>query len=195
MAASKIVLSDGSLKLLIQEASLPDGGVMLVSDCAGTESLSNLNGDVDESLTDIMMNNADTIQPPADSIELTELLKLQEELRMLKDSINLVMNAFLKNDKLARAVTSRQGFDRYSVTGMVDVLHRVAKYVENCERVEAVMKNMQDKLTFSNNKHARLKDAKVRLNTKLQELSQSVGLEDVLSQLRQIFKDTGKSWK
>lgn len=207
MEGKKIVPCGDSIKLIIQQGSGDtEDRIMLVNtpEKVACEQMKNANSqsdseDVlrskhDRSLASSSMDEEPINEITANSSREVDTAGLQKEIDTLKIAVTSLVEAFLRNKKLSGGVDTTPDFDKSSTSSMVNILRRVTKYILNYSRVESMMKDMQKGLNESNKINTHLFDSRKVLNGKLEELSQSTGLEDILSQLRTIFRETGTLW-
>lgn len=194
MESNKIVLSDDSLNLLLQQAGSED--VQLIVETPGESDLLVNSNNSQQKIETAGNNDAkQIILSGLDPFSVDKMKKKNKELdleiKSLKAAIFPVLEVFLKNEKLVEGMGKIPTSDKNSIEFMTDMLYKISRLIKNLDRVEQTMRNLQENLTKSVRGNIDLLNQRRLTHNKLEKLSQSAGLEDILSQLRTIFQDTG----
>lgn len=193
MESNKIVLSDDSINLLLQQAGSED--VQLIVEAPGESDLIVNSNNSQQKIDTAGNDTKQIILSGLDPFSVDKMKKKNKELdleiKSLKAAIFPVLEVFLKNEKLVEGMGRIPTSDKNSVEFMTDMLYKISRLIKNLDRVEQTMRNLQEKLTKSVGGNIDLLNQRRQTHNKLEKLSQSAGLEDILSQLRTIFQDTG----
>lgn len=193
MENDKIVLSDDVVSLLLPQA-VSQKVEIVVQTQERSSFVVNSNQGVEESV--ITDGSGSNILGEHDLSIVDKLKKrnneLEKEVMSLKAAIYPLLEAFLKNEKLVEGMGKVPATDKHSVEFMTDMLYNVSKLLENLEFVEKTMRTLQAMLSKSCKGNIELIILRKQICSKLQQLSQSVVLEDVLAQLRSVLREVGK---